>query len=513
MTKEAAEAFPSRLRSWVGSAAALFTLASPLAAQFGPPPRAPRPVTVIQNGTVHVGNGDVLEGATVIVRGSRIEAVGKGLAAPEGATVIDATGKHVYPGLIDAESTLLLDPAVHRGGEGNVIATAVDALDPFDSEPIADALGAGVTAVGVSTRRGLLDGRGAVVKLKPKAPASELVLRKETALTVNFGLNGDRPSMRLREWKTFADQLQQTKKYVESWDEYQEKLEEYKKEIEKAKKAGDTKLPESAKKDAPAPAPEAPKAEPQQGPGEGGRRGWPRRPRGSLIDQLLAAIEESGQGDALAQGAPPQAPPQGGPPGGAPPGGEKKEEGPKKPPRPPRDASKEVLRQVLEGKIALDVYADAAADLQNLIELSRQFHFRFAVTGGREAARVAAELAKAGVAVVVVQPHDLASESLSTAAELDEAGVSVVITTAGRSGGATRHLTLSAAAAIAGGMAKESALAAITSRAAALLGVADRVGTLEAGKDADLLITNGELFSSTAVVERVLVDGVSVVSK
>src|SRR5262249_23768706 len=90
-----------RPRSPTRAALALLVFAPVLSAQLGPPPKAP-PV-VLQGGTLHIGNGDVVQGGTVILRGSRIEAVGKGLAIPEGAKVLDVTGRHVYPGLIDAD--------------------------------------------------------------------------------------------------------------------------------------------------------------------------------------------------------------------------------------------------------------------------------------------------------------------------------------------------------------------------------------------------------------------------
>jgi imidazolonepropionase-like amidohydrolase len=510
MTKAVAEPASAFSRSCFATAAALLSLAAPLHAQFG---SAPKPVTVIKGGTVHVGNGDVIKDGIVVVRGSRIEAVGATISIPEGATVVDASGRHVYPGLIDAESSLMLDALARQGGEGNVTTSVVDALDPFETEGVEEALKAGVTTVGISTRRGIFDGTSAALKLKPGAARGDLVLRRDLAVTSTFGINGDRPSMRLRDWKTFADQLQATKKYVEAWDDYKEKLEEYKKELEKAKQAGDVKRPaEEPKKEAPAPGPDHPTPEgPPEGPGDRpGRRGRrrPQPPGGSLTPLLeqLAEIYRDGP-----QGGPPQQPPQqGGPQQG---GGDKKDEGPKKPPRPGYEPPKEVLRRVLDGKLPLNVYVEHAADLENLLELAHQYHFRFVVTGGREASRMADTLAEEGVTVVVVQPNDLSSADLGNAAALDDAGVDVVLTTSGHSGPATRHLSLAAAAAVAGGMDSERALAAITSRPAALLGIADRVGTLEAGKDADVVITRGELFSSAAVVERVFIEGSPVAAR
>src|SRR5688572_19241084 len=62
--------------------------------------------TVITNATVHIGNGQVLENASVVITDGKIAAVGANISAPAGATTIDAKGKHVYPGLILPSSNL-----------------------------------------------------------------------------------------------------------------------------------------------------------------------------------------------------------------------------------------------------------------------------------------------------------------------------------------------------------------------------------------------------------------------
>ncbi len=510
-----------------GTAVALASLGSPLFAQFGPP----RPPTVIRGGTVHLGNGDVLANGTVILRGREIEAVGVDLPVPEGAEVIEAAGKHVYPGLIDVESTLLLDADTLESGEGSVSGRVADALDLFDPDPFVQAWSGGVTTIGVASRRGLFDGPRAVVTMK-RSRAGDSLLREEGDLAITFGRNIGRPSMRLREWKTFSEQLAATQKYIESWDEYAEKLEEYKKEIEKSAKEG-TKLPAEKKEEA-APKPEAPGGS-GPGAGEGGGRRGPggegRRPRpgrahahdtpflnwlrdtlGWMCDCGLPT-HEGGHADhdlhalLLSDGVSYAEEPA------KPEGGDAKKEEPKKPARPNREESREVLRKVLEGKIGVNVYFGAAADLQNLLDLLATYPLKVVVTGGGESAELADELAARQIPTVVVQPHDLNSATLGAAAKLEAAGVDVVLTTAGATPGATRHLSLSAAAAIAGGLTPEQALAAITSRAAALLGVGDKVGTLKAGMHGDVVITRGELFSSTAVIERVFVEGASVLQR
>ena len=55
---------------------------------------------VVKNATIHTGTGEVLENATIVITDGKITAVGKNVTAPAGAEVVDAAGKHVYPGLI-----------------------------------------------------------------------------------------------------------------------------------------------------------------------------------------------------------------------------------------------------------------------------------------------------------------------------------------------------------------------------------------------------------------------------
>ena len=61
---------------------------------------------VISNATIHTGTGEVMENASVVIVDGKIAAVGKNVTVPAGAEVVDAKGKHVYPGLILPTSTL-----------------------------------------------------------------------------------------------------------------------------------------------------------------------------------------------------------------------------------------------------------------------------------------------------------------------------------------------------------------------------------------------------------------------
>jgi imidazolonepropionase-like amidohydrolase len=524
-----------RLAVVLASAAASGSLAHVAFAQVG---LVAKPeVVVLQGGTVHVGNGDVIDGGSVILKGKRIDAVGKGLPVPEGAKVVDVTGRHVYPGLIDAESGLMLDPDASNAGEGQPTSSAVDALDPFRLHDRDEAWAGGVTSVYVAAHRGLLDGAGAVLKLRDAHAAGDFVVRKDFAITATFGVNGDRPSMRLREWKGFRDRLEQTKKYADAWDDYEEKLTEYKAELEKLKKEGKTKLDKKEEGPKPPTPPGTPPGRPDEGPGGPERPGGPgRRPRrrppsGSLLPWILGGGTDAASGRALhidEHGDGPDGDPhdctkspdgltwkdgvsdaEDAPQAG---GGEKKEEA-KKPPRPARDAQLEMLRRLLEGKVELRVQAARAADLQNLLDTRAAYSLDVVVTGGADALKLAPELARANVPVVFALAADAAPEVAAIPARLAAASVDFALTADDPGAASTRFLGLVAAAAVAGGLDREAALTAVTAAPARILGVADRVGTLEAGKDADVVVTRGEIFSSSMVVERLYVDGRAVLPR
>jgi len=522
----------------IGSIAAFGLVARAASAQT--PPLGKQEVVVLQGGTVHVGNGDVIDGGTVILKGTRIEAVGKGLAVPEGAKVVDVTGRHVYPGLIDAESGLLLDPETSAAGEGQPANSVVDALDPFQTHERAEAWASGVTAVYVAAHRNLFDGAGAVLKLRDARSGSDfMILKRDFAITATFGLNGDRPSTRLREWKAFQERLQQTKKYIEAWDDYEEKLADYKKELEKLKKEGNTKLDKKEEGPKPPTPPENPGPKPEEGPagpgtGPGGRPRRRRPPSGSLLPWILGSgggaprdargLHDDGHPDDDPNADPHDCTKQpdglnwkdgvsyaeDAPAGGA--AGEKKDEL-KKPARPGRDPQAETLRRLLEGKLELRVQATHAADLQNLLDARQAFALDVVVTGGGDALQFAPALVDANVPVIFALAADANPEVAALPAKLAAAKVDFALTADDPGAGSTRFLALVAAAAVAGGLEKEAALTAVTAAPARILGVADRIGTLEAGKDADVVVTRGELFSSSMVVERVFVDGHSVLSR
>ncbi len=139
---------------------------------------------------------------------------------------------------------------------------------------------------------------------------------------------------------------------------------------------------------------------------------------------------------------------------------------------------------------------------------------RLIIWGGADAWRMAGELAAAGVPVIVEAPLDLPireddayDAQFANAAVLDRAGVRVVFNEGGGDSSNVRNLPQHAATAAAFGFPREKAIAAITLEPAKLLGVDARVGSLEAGKDATFILTDGDLLDLRSRVVAAYLDG------
>ena len=485
----------------------------------GGPPATP--MTAIRGGTVHTGTGEVIENGVVVLRGDKIVAVGdeSTQVPPAGVEVIDATGKHVYPGLIDADSRLLLETRFHSVGQARPDGNVLDAVDPMQEHSRGAAVQHGVTTVHVVPRgRGMVDGTGAVLKLRSTHSTAELVLKSENSIGAQFG--GDLASARIRAWKTLRDQLRGARQYIEAWEEYEEKLEEYVKELEKLRKEAGKDDPgaepaEGAEGGRGRPGGPPSGEGPEQGPGEEeGEKEEEGEEEGDQavgdFEQAFARWWEETAGTALPQQRGRRGPPQrGGPPPqqGGNGGKDEKKDGPKKPEPPKPNPMFDALRRALEGKAALFVSVDSAADLINLLDLQREFHFRCVVSGGRESGQATGDLENAQVPLVYEMPFGVGDDAVETLRSLADSDTTFALSWRDADGSESRFLALAAASAVAAGMEPERALAAITSDAAKILGVSDRVGSLASGKDADVVLSDGPPLSSVSRVERVWIDG------
>jgi imidazolonepropionase-like amidohydrolase len=168
----------------------------------------------------------------------------------------------------------------------------------------------------------------------------------------------------------------------------------------------------------------------------------------------------------------------------------------------------EALQPVLKGQEPLVVQANRASDLLAAIRLAHEFDIRLVLMGGAEAWMVADQLAAAHVPVVIsaltdIPAFDSLGATLENAARLSKAGVTLALATFDTYN--SRTLRQQAGNAIAYGMGREAALEAVTLAPAKLWGVSDRVGSLEAGKDADVVVWSGDPFELTTGLEHVVI--------
>jgi len=179
------------------------------------------------------------------------------------------------------------------------------------------------------------------------------------------------------------------------------------------------------------------------------------------------------------------------------------------------DPRMEALVPAVEGKIPVIVRAERLAQIRDAIAWARDEKLLLVLWGAGDGWRAADEIAKANVAVVIDSPLDLPlrddepyDSQYANAARLDAAGVRVLFNEGGGSDASNvRNLPQLVAAAVAHGFPRAKALASITLEPARLLGVADRVGSLEPGKDATLIVTDGDLFDSRSRVVAAYLDG------
>lgn len=180
-------------------------------------------------------------------------------------------------------------------------------------------------------------------------------------------------------------------------------------------------------------------------------------------------------------------------------------------------ADLEALQDIIEGTTPVLAHVDRASDIRHVLALADEFNLRLIIAGGAEAWMVADELAAANVGVIIAATGNLPDNfdslnaRLDAAALLEEAGVAVAFGgDRNASDHNARNITQVAGIAVANGMTWESALRAITLTPAELYGVADRIGSIEAGKDADLVIWNDDPFELRSYPEAVYIKGQAV---
>jgi imidazolonepropionase-like amidohydrolase len=171
----------------------------------------------------------------------------------------------------------------------------------------------------------------------------------------------------------------------------------------------------------------------------------------------------------------------------------------------------EALIPVVKGELPLVITADRASDIEAALRLAKDFHLKLILASVNEGWMVAREIAEAKVPVLVNPLSDLpgAFESLGAtlenAARLHKAGVTMAFMTGDAHN--SRNIRQAAGNAVANGLPWDVALAAMTSVPARIWGIAGRYGTLEPGKDADVVIWDGDPLEVTSFPTAVLIRG------
>lgn len=376
---------------------------------------------LIQNGTVLTITEGTLEQTDVLIEDGKISRIGKNLKAPDGAETVDATGKFVMPGIIDAHSHIALE-VVNESTDPNTAMVAVgDAIDPFDVS-IYRALAGGVTTShAMHGSANVIGGQCETIKHRWGSYSPSEYKMKGAPRTIKFALGenpmrvhgeGRRisPSTRMGVEQVFRKYFTEAKEYRAKWDAY----------------------------------------------------------NGSENENSI----------------------------------------------PPKyDQRLETMADILSGDIIIHCHSYRADEIVMLMNVLEDFGVdRVCFQHVNEGFKIAPELAKFGASASVFSDwwaykFEVYYSTAYNAAILTRNGVVTSINS--DSGELIRHLYHEAAKTQKyGDLTDDEALALITINPAIQLGIEDRVGSIEKGKDGDIAIFNGHPLSIYAVPEMTIVDGV-----
>jgi len=377
---------------------------------------------VIKNAVVMTVTHGIVQNGSVYIKDGKIAAVGKDVSAPSSATVVDAGGKYLTPGIIDSHSHIALDDDVNEAT--SPVTPQMMMIDAFDyqDKAIYRGLAGGVTtSLLLHGSANMIGGQAVVIKHKyglnrdallfPGAPRSIKFASGENPKRV-YGSKDQLPSTRMGNFAIQREALVQAQEYMREWDEYNAKV-----------KKGD--------KDATAPK---------------------------------------------------------------------------------RDLKMEALADVLRGSLLVQIHCYRADELLTEMAIAKEFGYKVrAFHHALEAYKVADQLAANNVAIATFSDwwgyKQEAWDAIPWNAVMSmRKGVRVAIKS--DSGDFARRLNQEAAKTIRyGGATDEEALKMITLNAAWIIGVDDKVGSIDVGKDADLVIWDGYPLSSYGVPSKVFIDG------
>lgn len=390
----------------IGQIIIIFGCTASLQAQVPPPTPPQEHPIALKGGILHPISSAPIESGTILWENGKITALGKDIPLPSDTDIIDIQGKHVFPGLIDANSTLGLIEieavrATRDTSETGVINPNIHAeraINP-DSELIPVTRANGILTALVVPQGSLITGQSALIMLDGWT-WEDMILKAPVALHIFW------PRMTpISAWW-----------FREPEDKQQEQI---KKNLDTLTSA----LRNARAYDLARSAPEAQKIE---------------------IDQRW-----------------------------------------------------EAMRPVLHKELPVFIHADSVAQIKSAVAWALEEGLQMVLVGGQEAPLVSDLLRAHQIPVIVgpildlpAEPDAPYDEAYTVPARLQEAGIPFCI--GGESGAAhERNLPYHASMAVAFGLPEKTALEALTLTCARILGVDDRIGSLEPGKDATLIVTDG----------------------
>ena len=382
---------------------------------------------LIRNATIHVGNGQVINNGMIKIKDGKIEEVGANLTAAADATVIDAKGKHVYPGLILSNSSLgLVEMGSGSGramndaseiGDMNVSVRSIVAYNA-DSKIINTLRSNGILLVNSVPQGGLISGRSSVVQL-------DAWNWEDACYSMDNGVHFNMPNLLIRPnpFQQFFAQQQQPN----AADALRNALDR----IENVK---------------------------------------------SFFRQAKGYFAQANKTET--------------------------------------NLKFEAVRGLFEKKQKLFVHCDIVKEMLIAIDFAKEFGFDVVIVGASESWQIADLLKQNNIAVILGQQHALPTmadddvdQPYKAATALQQAGVLYAIND-DDSQNRGRNLPFNAGTAAAYGITKEEALTAITLNPAKILGIDNRTGSIEAGKDANLVICEGDILDmKSSVVTDAFIQG------
>lgn len=384
----------------------------------------------ITNGTIHIGNGQVINNGTIEINDGKIVRAGENITVTQqNAKVIDAKGKQVYPGLILPVTDLGLKEigSGTRGsndylelGEYNPSVRSIVAYNT-DSKIINTLKSNGILLACVTPSGGTISGSSSVVQL-------DAWNWEDAAYKMDNGLHMEMPSLILRPGRRFG--------------------------------------------------------------GGAGVGGGPQNSPAEQLRQALDKVEEIKDffREAKAYLA---------------------EENHKQ-----TNLKFEAVKKLFDREQKLFVHCDQVKQMLIAVDFVKEFGFDVVIIGGSESWQIADLLKQNNIAVILQQEHSLpvtedddVDQPYKTPAMLQKAGVLFALNDEDGTS-RYRNLPFNAGTAAAYGLGKEAALQAITLSTAKILGIADRTGSIEAGKDANIVISEGDILDMrTSIIIYAFIQG------